>query len=285
MALTQSDAPTDGGTTRTLVDLGDGIVGMRTERASIRIDPADGGRLLSLVIDGADIIGACTAPPAEMPPGFFTGSFVMAPFVSRTAYGRFEFEGTEWVIPPRVGPHAMHGLVFDRAWTVDGDALVIDFDERWPFGGRVTQTFELGNDHVTITVRVSNDVRSMPAIAGFHPWFRNALESGEDAEYEFEPGIRYLLDDEGIPVGTIPGGGERPWDDAFTDVATPPRIAWGDRLAVEIGSVGSHWIVCETMPGAFCIEPLSGPINGLATGEYTTVEPGSPLVHDLTIRW
>jgi aldose 1-epimerase len=125
----------------------------------------------------------------------------------------------------------------------------------------------------------------MPAIAGFHPWFRNALESGEDAEYEFEPGTRYLLDDEGIPVGTIPGGGERPWDDAFTDVAAPPRITWGERLAVEISSVGSHWIVCETMPGAFCIEPLSGPINGLATGEYTTVEPGSPLVHDLTLRW
>jgi aldose 1-epimerase len=285
VVLSNSDAPADGETTSTLLDLGGGIVGMRTERASMRIDPADGGRLVSLVIDGAEIIGACSAPPAEMPPGFFSGSFVMAPFVSRTAYGRFDFDGAEWVIPPRVGPHAMHGLVFDRAWTVEEDALHIDFDERWPFGGRVTQRFELGNDHLTITVLVSNDERSMPAIAGFHPWFRSALESGEDAEYEFEPGTRYLLDDEGIPTGTIPGGGDRPWDAAFTDVATPPRIAWGDRLAVEISSAGSHWIVCETMPGAFCIEPLSGPINGLATGDYTTVEPGSPLVHDLTLRW
>jgi hypothetical protein len=39
------------------------------------------------------------------------------------------------------------------------------------------------------------------------------------------------------------------------------------------------------MPGGFCIEPLSGPVNGLATGHYTTVEPGSPLVHDMTMRW
>lgn len=285
MALNRFNNPIDGDTTSTLIELGEGVVGMRTERASIRVDPGNGGRLTSLVIDGMEIIGGCSAPALGMPLGFFSGSFVMAPFVSRAAYGRFEFEGTEWVIPPNVGPHAMHGLVFDRVWTVEGDALVVEFDDRWPFGGRVTQTFELGNEHLTVTVQVSNDERSMPAIAGFHPWFREALESGEQADFLFEPGTRYVLDQDGIPTGTNSGGGERPWDDAFTDVWTAPRITWGDRLAVEIQTGGSHWIVCETMPGGFCIEPLSGPVNGLATGHYTTVEPGSPLIHDLTIRW
>jgi galactose mutarotase-like enzyme len=272
------------GTTSALVDLGDGVMGMRTERASIRVDPVNGGRLSSLIIDGQEIIGG-SAPVPGMPIGFFTGSFVMAPFVSRTAGGRFEFEGSEWVIPANVGPHAMHGLVFDRAWTIEEDALVVELDDRWPFGGRVSQAFELGNGHLTVTVRVSNDERSMPAIAGFHPWFRRALDSGETAEYVFEPGTRYVCDPDGIPTGTMAGGGQRPWDDSFTDVETPPRINWGDRLAVDIHTGGSHWIVCETMPGGFCIEPLSGPVNGLATGHYTTVEPGSPLVHDMTIRW
>jgi hypothetical protein len=75
------------------------------------------------------------------------------------------------------------------------------------------------------------------------------LESRETAEYLFEPGRRYVCDPDGIPTGTMAGGGHR----------------------------GSHWIVCETMPGGFCIEPLSGPVNGLATDHYTTVEPGSPL--------
>ncbi len=47
---------------------------------------------------------------------------------------------------------------------------------------------------------------------------------------------------------------ERPWDDSFTDVEKPPRIAWGDRLAVELHTGGSDWIVCEIMPAGFCIE-------------------------------
>ena len=47
------------GTTSALVDLGDGVMGMRTERASIRVDPVNGGRLSSLVIDGQEVrIGA-----------------------------------------------------------------------------------------------------------------------------------------------------------------------------------------------------------------------------------
>jgi galactose mutarotase-like enzyme len=50
-------------------------------------------------------------------------------------------------------------------------------------------------------------------------------------------------------------------------------------------TTGSHWIVCETMPDAFCIEPLSGPVNGLASGHYALVEPGYPLRHSMTLRW
>jgi aldose 1-epimerase len=265
-------------------DVGPGLLGLRTPRSAITVDPGDGGRLTSLVIDGHEILGGSTPVPGR-PAGIFQGSFVMAPFVGRTAHGRFDFDGTTWSVPVNFGDHAMHGFVFDRPWRVDGDELVVDLDERWPFGGRVSQRFDLGPDELTVTVVVSNDERAMPAIAGFHPWFAERLPDGTEAHFDFDPGTRYVCDDSGIPLTTIPGGGDRPWDDSFTNVARPPTIRWGDRVGVRIETTGSHWIVCETMPDAFCIEPLSGPVNGLASGHYTLVEPGSPLTHTMTLRW
>ncbi|MCW2877485.1 MAG: Aldose 1-epimerase [Sphaerisporangium sp.] len=265
-------------------DLGSGLLGMRTSRSSIRIDPGDGGRLISLLVDGHEILGS-SSPVAGRPPGIFYGSFVMAPFVGRTADGRFDFDGTTWSMPLNFGEHAMHGFVFDRPWRIENNQLVIDLDERWPFGGRVSQRFELGPDELTVSVTVSNDRRSMPAIAGFHPWFRERLLDGTEAGFDFRPGTRYVCDDSGIPLTVIPGGGDRPWDDSFTNVTRPPTISWGDQVNLRIETNGSHWIVCETMPDAFCIEPLSGPVNGLASGHYSLVEPGSPLRHSMTLRW
>jgi aldose 1-epimerase len=111
-------------------------------------------------------------------------------------------------VPVNFDEHAMHGFVFDRPWRVEGGLLVIDIDDRWPFGGRVSQHFELGLNQLTVSVVVSNATRSMPAIVGFHPWFRDRLPDGTEARFDFHPGTRYLCDDSGIPLKTIPGGEE-----------------------------------------------------------------------------
>jgi aldose 1-epimerase len=190
-----------------------------------------------------------------------------------------------WCGPVNVGGQALHGFVFDRPWRVEGDRLVIDIDERWPLGGRVTECFDLRPMELTVSVVVSNDRRCMPAIVGFHPWFRRQLADGSGVDVDFRPGTRYVCDDSGIPFATVPGGGERPWDDSFTDVTRAPAIHWADRAGLRMWTSGSYWIVCETMPDAVCIEPLSGPVNGLARGRFARVEPGSALRHSMTLRW
>ena len=267
-----------------LVAFEDGLVGIDTARSSIRLDPRDGGRMVSLVIDGLEILGG-SEPAPNAPLGWFHGSWVMAPFASRTAHGTFDFEGKTWHMPANFGPDAMHGLVYDRPWTVDGDSLVTELDDRWPFGGSVRQYFELTPDHLTVTVVVANDKRTMPAIIGFHPWFRQTLTNGAVAHLDFAPGSVYQCDETNIPIGLVPGQGTRPWDDSFTNVNMTPSITWGETLRIEISTSGDHWIVCETFPGAFCVEPISGPVNGLATGRAGLVTPEKPVTHSMTISW
>jgi aldose 1-epimerase len=260
------------------------VLTFESSRACLKVSPADGGRLASLVVDGFEILGS-TPPTTHESAGFFSGCFPMVPFAGNTAHGTFRFDGTVWLLPLNAPPHAKHGLAFDRPWRAEGDRLVLDFDDRWPFGGRAVQTYDLRPDALTVTLAVSNEDRAMPVVAGFHPWFRRTLANGTAAVFDVRPIHTYICDDEGIPVGLVSGGGERPWDDSFLGMLAPPRIAWGDDLVVRIESEAEHWIVCETMPEAFCIEPLSGPVNGLASGDRAVVEPGAPLTHSMTIRW
>lgn len=252
-------------------------------RAAIEVHEDDGGRLASLRVDGRELLGASTPAPG-LPAEIFSGSFVMAPFVGRLRGGRFTFAGREHAVPTNAGPHALHGLTVDRAWQRDGEDLVVELDHRWPFGGTVRQSFDLRDDGLTVTASVANEQRSMPAVLGFHPWFARTA-GGEDLVYEVDPGPRCVTDADGIPTGELDSsGGGRPWDDSFTGMRSAPVLRWGD-LALTVGLTGSHWIVCETMPGAVCVEPLTGPVAGLASGNAAVVEPGSPLVLQLDLAW
>lgn len=254
-----------------------------TERASIEVDPADGGRLASLRVDGRELLGSSTPAPG-IPAAIFSGSFVMAPWVGRLAGGRFSFEGRAYQVPVNANGAAIHGLAFDRAWERDGDDLVLELDARWPFGGVVRQSFDLRDDGLIVTATIGNDARRMPAILGFHPWFARAAD-GDALVHDVAPGPRYVTDTDGIPTGELDrSGGGRPWDDSFLGMTRPPVLRWGD-LELTIGVTGSHWIVCETMPGGVCVEPLTGPVGGLATGEAAVVAPGRPLSLELSLTW
>jgi galactose mutarotase-like enzyme len=76
-----------------------------------------------------------------------------------------------------------------------------------------------------------------------------------------------------------------PWDDCFVDVTSPPVVRWPGALEITIESDATYWVVYTENADGVCVEPQTGPPNGLNTGDYTLVEPGRPLVASMTLRW
>jgi aldose 1-epimerase len=253
---------------------------LRAGDAVATIHPDQGGRLGSLTIDGLELL------VTHSPDGPIRwGSYPMAPWAGRTRVGTFTFNGREHHLPITMPPHAIHGVVYDRPWTVTGDGeLAIDLDERWPFRGRVTQRFHLEEDALELTMAVEAQ-EPMPAVIGWHPWFRKALVEGdEDVRLRFEPRTMLLRGADGIPTGERIPPTKPPWDDAFTDLASEPVLDWPGRLRLTVSSTCRWWVVYTEPWNAVCVEPQSGPPDALNSGA-DVVHPGVPLVHAMHWHW
>jgi aldose 1-epimerase len=252
--------------------------------ARLVLDPEQGGRVASLVIAGDEILAHSGDDPVAW------GSFPMVPYAGRVRRGRFSFRGREVALPLRLPPHAAHGTVLDRPWdVVDPRTLAIDLGPDWPFRGRVTQRFDLGADQLDVALELEAD-EPMPAVVGWHPWFRRRLSGSTarpappspPAELRFDAPRMLARDAEGIPSGALVAPTPGPWDDCFTGLRSAPRLHWPERLALEISSSCDFWVVYDEPPDTICLEPQSGPPDVL-NHDPPIVEPGRPL--RATMRW
>lgn len=243
------------------------------------VDLAAGGRLASLVIAGREVLKTSGDGPLEW------GSFPMAPYAGRIRDATLTFGGRDWPLPATLPPHAIHGTVLSRRWHVVGDATIAtELGPDWPFAGGVVQRFELAVDHLTCRLELHAD-EPMPASIGWHPWFARRLAGlAGELELEVEPGAMYVRDAAGIAIDerVVPPPG--PWDDAFTDLARPPRLRWPGFLELTIESDCADWVIYTSPPDALCVEPQTAPPNAL-NADPTVVGPGRPLVAEMTWRW
>jgi aldose 1-epimerase len=243
------------------------------------IDLEVGGRLASFRIDGTELLRTEGHGPIQW------GSYPMAPYAGRVRRGSFSFDGRRHDLPITMAPHAIHGTVLDRPWTVVGDGTIVtELGPAWPFAGRAIQRFELDADHLVCELTVQADDR-MPASIGWHPWFlRHPPGIEAPVELDFEAGAMYVRDDDGITTSeriTPPPG---PWDDCFTDVRRPPVLRWPGFLELTIESACTDWVVYTVPEDTVCVEPQTAPPDAL-NGEPAVVEPGKPLMASMTWRW
>lgn len=265
---------------------------LESATASATFSLTRGGRLASLVVYGHELL--LTAADDE---SFGWGSYPMVPYAGRVVYGRFTFDGVEYRLPITKPPHAIHGTVWNRAWQrIDGgtdghDAtsqavLGSDLGPDWPFGGSVEQRIELGDDQLRLTLAVTAGDQSMPAMVGWHPWFRRRLLQDRSIELDlrFAAEQMYERDDAMVPSGRLVDPSPGPWDDCFTAVEQPLTITWPGAVELSLTSSCDHWVVYDRRPEAVCVEPQSdGP--DVFNRSPVVLAPGETLSETFTLRW
>jgi len=250
---------------------------------SVTIDPGDGGRLSSFVISGNELLYHAGDDPT------MHGSFVMAPYAGRVRDGEFTYRDRDVSLPINLAPHAAHGLAVDRAWTMleyDENSAILscEFDDRWPFGGRVVQYIRLEAERLVQKVAVEADQRSFPASIGWHPWFRRRLIHSTPAQVSLDAAAMLRRDNDRIATTQRMRIPEGPWDDCFVDVNWPVSIAWPGFLRLDVDADTNYVVVFDEGEAAVCVEPQTAPPNSVNT-EPLIVRPGRPLRARTDWRW
>jgi aldose 1-epimerase len=222
----------------------------------------------------------------------------MVPWAGRVRDGVLRWRGEEHRLPTDVlPPHAIHGTLLETAWQVvdagpDAATLAADLAAPWPFGGRAIHRVALSPSSLRAELEVQAGDRPMPAIVGWHPWFPRVLRDdtgaavGEPVVVDLDAEAMLRRGADGLPDGAmirpIPPG---PWDDCFVGLTASPGVHWPGALEVRIASDAPWWVVYTENPTGVCVEPQTGPPNGLNTAEHAVVEPGVPLVASMSVRW
>jgi len=251
---------------------------LRSSSAVAIVDPAAGGRLASLAVEGRELLVGQDSDTMRW------GSYPMVPFAGRIRGGRFSFEDIEYALPANLGPHAIHGYGYTSRWNVvDDHTIGWAFSSPWPFAGHARQRFELTERALAMVMTATAHERQ-PVMLGWHPWFRRDIGSGAGIELSFGPASMYELDDAAIPTGRLVAPPDGPWDNCFTALERQPTLRWGDALEVELRSSADHWVVFTEPDHAICVEPQTEAPDAVNRAPRV-LEAGESLQISFEIAW
>ncbi|MCX4737779.1 aldose epimerase family protein [Streptomyces antibioticus] len=247
--------------------------------AEVTVLPGNGGRIGGVRVGGLELLRQ----------GERFGCFPMVPWCGRIRDGRFRDGGAVHQMPLNAGPHAIHGTARDGAWKVARRSaaetvLTYDLVEPWPYPGRVTQVVALTADFLTLTIGVEAHDSSFPAQIGWHPWFHRNL-GGQDVQVDFEPAWQEERGDDHLPTGNRIAPKPGPWDDCFgMPGGVDVTLTWPGQLELKVTSPEQWAVVYDEQEAAVCVEPQTGPPDGLNTLPRL-VTPLEPLEATTTWSW
>lgn len=143
----------------------------------LAVQPGNGGRIVSLTVNGQDIL-----QPDRQPDDlkiFDAGCFALVPFSNRIRGGKFEFGGRTHTLAKNWNgdENAIHGEGWTSAWTVTHQddfsiSMQMAGTDWWPWSYKCSQAIRLEPGRVIMSLNVTNlDTDEMPVGLGFHPYF------------------------------------------------------------------------------------------------------------------
>ena len=286
------------------------------ESVSVTVSPGAGASLRSIKVNKNsheyELLsgGDNSHDPTDLPHG--EGSFIMAPWVNRIRDGRLVAPGGIHNIPVNTPPHAIHGLVRERAWTIKEVTdstleLEIMLAEPWPYAGRIEYSLTVEGSALVQTMQLIADDREtlpFPGSVGWHPWFNTNLGSDPVIATADVSG-QWELDETVTATGNL----------SVTDITE--RLQTGTQFKVhEVdgcfrrnpgGSVVLSWPeLTMTMSGsetishfmfyspehALCVEPQTCTVDaaqlanrGIANTGHLIVDRENPLIATTTWSW
>ncbi|MFF9752150.1 aldose 1-epimerase [Streptomyces sp. NPDC014344] len=247
--------------------------------AEVDVLPGNGGRVGGLRIGGVELLRQ----------GERYGCFPMVPWCGRLRDGRFRDGATVRQMPLNAPPHAIHGTARNAPWrtartSTDEAVLTYDLTDPWPYPGRVTQQVALTEGALTLAMSVETYGSSFPAQIGWHPWFLRTLR-GEDVTIGFEPAWQEERGEDHLPTGRRIDPRPGPWDDCFgMPGGVDVTLTWPGQLQLKVTSREEWVVVYDEQDEAVCVEPQTGPPDGLNT-HPRLVTPLEPLEASTTWTW
>jgi aldose 1-epimerase len=221
---------------------------------TVEVDLAQGGRCASIYVATTPLLVSSGASLLDW------GMYPMVPYAGRVRHAQLMFDDHLYPLRINASPHSIHGTVYDRPWTLDhrdtsSISMTIDTGDDWPFHASVTQRISVTHSVVRCELSITAHQR-MPAQLGWHPWFvqpRAVTTSFHSMLQRDDNGITTLerIDPIAPPV-----------DDCFYEPNTWP-VVYLDNYAIEIASDCPYWVRYDAPGGDVCIEPQSGPPNGI----------------------
>ena len=220
---------------------------------SVVIDSDAGARISSFRIDATEILRTSDENTYDW------GLYAMVPYAGRVRNATFSFENNSYELPAVTNGHALHGTVMHEKWTCSESTestavFLTGLGSNWPFRGTCTHRISLLPDRLRCELSI-NAIDDMPVQLGWHPWFRDGI-----ATTDFNAML--LRDADGITTSERVTPATENIDDCFLEPNSWPVVVVGN-TTLQVASDCPFWVRYDAPSGDVCIEPQSGPPNGI----------------------
>jgi aldose 1-epimerase len=277
------------------------VFALQSDAWRVRVAPALGGSIVDARWRDRDVLRPM--PQAELLARNVRKSacYLLVPFSNRIAFGSFRFGDARYALVKNLAdmPHAIHGVGFQRAWSVQASsASAIDMqlshspDHCWPFAFEARQHMSIDGDSLVLKLCVTNtDWRVAPCGVGWHPFF--PLDSASGATKLSTVWTSMLLSDEhDLPCASTqpPSFGaldDTVVDHCFTGWSGHARIDTPHHRVIVEASDALRCAVLFRPAGQafFAFEPVSHANNALNGNEppMHVLSPGQSLEARVTL--